>query len=578
MKNKSTEIPVIDIFAGPGGLSEGFHRYSWFRRDNELAFKVLLSIEKESSAHKTLLMRAFVRQFSKGKLPDAYYDYAKCDSGPEKAEALKKIKQMKEWETAEDEAWLAELGKVDSKELNSRIRGKLHGKKNWILLGGPPCQAYSIMGRSRRLGLGKDVDLEDIDAVEAITTARAKEFYSDERHLLYLEYLKIVALHQPSIFVMENVKGILSAKFEIPGSNQKELIFDTILQSLEDPWAFFDSEELPDSWEEFVPLIKHGYTLFSFVQKPDMLTADFLPADYLIKTEEYGVPQKRHRVIVLGVRNDLDIIPEQLSPYNAPNLSELIGDLPKLRSCRSGRLPDGRSFGDKTDTTERWLEAIRGEVSGKLLDEIAERKVSNLMKKVRNRKNCDLTNGGAFVSHDNNLSDRLGSLRRWLKDSKIKGTLQHETRGHMDSDFARYLFVSSYGQIIGGSPRLHHYPDSLIPNHESAKEKEGKKRGFIDRFKVQLADSPASTVTSHIQKDGHYFIHYDPFQCRSLTVREAARIQTFPDDYYFEGERTDRYGQVGNAVPPYLAVQLAEVVAKLIKEVEKIEGVVTTTA
>ena len=149
----------------------------------------------------------------------------------------------------------------------------------------------------------------------------------------------------------------------------------------------------------------------------------------------------------------------------------------------------------------------------------------------------------------------------WVRDGRLDVWLQHEARSHMASDLARYFYAATFTTVNGRSPKGHadFSLAGLAPAHKNWRS--GK---FVDRFRVQQSDRPSSTVTSHIAKDGHYFIHFDPIQCRSLTVREAARLQTFPDNYFFQGNRTEQYHQVGNAVPPLLAREIASICKTLL--------------
>lgn len=152
-------------------------------------------------------------------------------------------------------------------------------------------------------------------------------------------------------------------------------------------------------------------------------------------------------------------------------------------------------------------------------------------------------------------------LKNWLVDKRLNGILNHEVRQHMMSDFLRYGFAAAFAEVHGHSPRgAKEFPQTLYPEHKNWET--GK---FVDRFKVQISDAPSSTVTSHLSKDGHYFIHPDASQLRSLSVREAARLQTFPDNYFFEGSRGAQFKQVGNAVPPWMARQIAGVVYSLLR-------------
>lgn len=511
-------VPVVDLFAGPGGLGEGFAAY-----DGLIRYDVSLSIEKERSAKQTLELRSFLRQFLESEAPDLYYDYLRGQKGVTRDQLWERYpRQAAE---AERITWRAELGKTPLQDVMERIRDAIGNAPHWVLLGGPPCQAYSVIGRARMSG--------------------TQGFGEDRRHTLYREYLKIVAAYQPTVFVMENVKGILSSK------HKRSHIFQKILADMRDPWQSLTDEDrqlIPE------PAIHHNYQIFSFKKSVDC-DYDLESKDYLIKSECHGVPQARHRVILLGVRSDYSVkVPVLLENKEKVSLRNVLEGMPSLRSALS------RNNSRRTQGPSSWFDAIHDHLKNFISDIGDERlreQILNAASRLKQNSNCGLRFiAGTYIPD---------SLAEWLYDPQIGGVLQHESRAHMSSDLCRYLFSASYAALYGKSPRLQDFPPSLLPNHKNIRNRRGVAH-FEDRFKVQLWDCPASTITSHIAKDGHYYIHPDFEQVRSLTVREAARLQTFPENYFFEGNRTEAYQQIGNAVPPYLAYQLADVVSDVIEQ------------
>jgi DNA (cytosine-5)-methyltransferase 1 len=535
-------IPIIDVFAGPGGLSEGFSRLCEFA-GGSISFETRLAIEKDPVAAQTLTLRSFFRQFDHGSVPEDYYKVIRQEL------PVSALEQFREWVAAQDKVWNVELGTVKEGELHTRIREALNGAKDWVLLGGPPCQAYSLMGRARMTGIGAAAR-EANDDIETIRAQKRTLFDADHRHQLYREYLRIVAVHQPAVFVMENVKGILSST--LPGRDEltRRRVFEQIRQDLSDPWLALKQDPKLDVLRRFRNGRSRRYKLFSFAGARDETIHD---SDFLIRSEDYGVPQKRHRVIILGIRDDTDAIPEPIKKSVSASVRDTIASLPPVRS--------GLSRGD-----------VDGAVWQRVILETAEKMgvskhfPETMLGSAPHPKAQTLARGLHFASA--RLPKPKSKLSLWLQDGRLSGIIQHESRSHMPSDLVRYFFVAATAEERGRSPKLEEWPAALLPLHRNV-EVDGatgiaKAAGFSDRFKVQVWGEPASTITSHISKDGHYYIHPDPAQCRSLTVREAARLQTFPDNFFFCGNRTQQYHQIGNAVPPFLALQLAGVVAKLL--------------
>lgn len=509
LMTRRSEIPVIDLFAGPGGLCEGFS--SIFDETGVRRFAVKVSVEKDPVAHRTLLLRAIFRKFPNGKVPACYYEYIQGKITREVFLAHTDIKDAAEH--AAKEARCAELGLTPHSEIDAWIRKALGDETDWVLIGGPPCQAYSLAGRSR------------------LRSKDPKKFEADAKHFLYTEYLRIIQEFAPAVFVMENVKGMLNSK------NSGKHIFERILADLKAP-----REDL-------------SYVVRSLVVNKDELD----PKDYVIEADDHGVPQSRHRVILFGIRSDVaeatTALVENPNSFLLAKLKKKIG----VSAALAGLPPLRSRLSKEPDSQEAWMKALREAPQTLEGWRVPLRNVIEAaMEKFTKRAEKHATSGSTFIPMVVDPGEAMPKdLRDWYLDPKVGGVLQHETRSHMRSDLHRYLFSSCFAATQKYAPDLHNFPRKLLPAHINVDE---ETIPFKDRFRVQLGKFPSSTVVAHIKKDGHYYIHPDPAQCRSLTVREAARLQTFPDNYFFEGNRTEQYGQIGNAVPPLLAKQIGQII------------------
>ncbi|MCX6620664.1 MAG: DNA cytosine methyltransferase, partial [Acidobacteria bacterium] len=330
----------------------------------------------DPDAHTTLELRSFFRQFPQGAAPEAYYQRLRGTITTEELFAQHPVQAAH----ARAEAWLAELGKVPTKELHERIRQAVAGSPQWVLCGGPPCQAYSIVGRSRRGGIDDD----------------------DKRVYLYREYLRILAEHEPSVFIMENVKGLLSSR--VAGSG----LFAQILADLHAPGASVGHK-----------LSTAQYRVLSLVQEPRRFDAagnpQFEPQEFVIRSEQFGVPQTRHRVILLGVREDLWKIGASIlspAPREVP-VSHVLQGLPKLRSGLSRT----------TDGLDEWRATLQEVIGSGLLKTLpnghytaVRRAVIDGLDAVRNYR---ADRGGEFVP----CQASIGYRPDWFLDSRIGGVV-----------------------------------------------------------------------------------------------------------------------------------------------------------
>lgn len=409
MKNK--KIKSIDLFAGCGGLMDGFEQSGHY--------DTIAAVEWEKAPCRNLEKRLK----EKWKYKDADQRVLRFD--------IQRTEELFEgWN--EDPDYGSSVGLDKLINVAEGID---------VIIGGPPCQAYSIAGRVRDENGMRD----------------------DYRNYLFESYIKVLERYQPKAFIFENVPGILSAK---PGDRN---IIEIIQESFDEA----------------------GYCLLSDL------------SEAIIDFAEYGVPQNRKRIIIFGVKKDYfgekaaEIV-KQFYETNLPKyktkkkktVQEAIGDLPKLYP-------------------------------------VAE----------------DIKINGARTRHSLPQPEVPNHIARWQSDRDV-GIFKLLTED-IESGRCEYTSIEALKQL---------YTD--VTGKESN----------VHKYHVIRWDEPSNLIPAHLYKDGLRHIHPDSTQQRTLTVREAARLQTFPDDYIFDGSNMELYKMIGNAVPPQFAKCCANAVFDILQQ------------
>ena len=407
---------TIDLFAGCGGITDGFAQ--------EGHFNVLGCVEWEAPMCATLVHRLKTKWHHRNADNEVIrFDIQRTD----------------------------ELfsGFVDGEYgIHNGLDSLVNNRNVDVIIGGPPCQAYSLAGRIRDENGMRD----------------------DYRNFLFESYIKVVKHYQPDFFVFENVVGLLSAA---------------------------------PTGEPITNIIRRTFSEAGYRIIPNLREALFDVADF-------GIPQHRRRIIILGIREASFNCGQE--NFMDDKCSQILHDfyyniMPSFKTKRFVTVEDAINDLPKLFPSEEIIKFEGRKYSHYPID------------------------GAGYLNHIPRFhSKRDIKVFRMLADDIESGKLEYVRTEKLKN---------LYTEITG-------------------------KKSNVHKYYVLRKNAPSNTIPAHLYKDGMRHIHPDPEQARSITVREAARLQSFDDDYSFLGAMMYQYKMIGNAVPPKFAKIIASGLYKLI--------------
>jgi len=453
---------VLDLFSGCGGLSLGFHK---------AGFKIAAAVEFDSHA-----AQSHGKNFHSG---DPVHSIPRDITKTSPHELVQELN----------------LGNVD--------------EAFDVLIGGPPCQAFTRVGRSK---------LREIAAHE-------EAFKHDPRAQLYIDYLRYVEAFAPLAVVVENVPDVLN--------HGEQNIAEEIAEALEEK----------------------GY-----IARYTLLNAAF-----------YGVPQMRERMILIAYHHEVSNF------VSFPEPSHWVDLPPGYEGSRAVALKllgedlfsDAHSYVPAPQPSRALTPAITAEEA---IGDLPALDARQMLKSGELKRGARRFDQPIFYKNEPH-SDYARSMREWpgfqtsgvLKDHVIRylprdyplfarmnaGDQYPEAYQHALKMFEeRLLDLKKNGQVVAqGSAEYDQIKASIVPPYDASK--------FPNKWRKMWRDQPARTLMAHLGKDSYSHIHYDSNQARTISVREAARLQSFPDGFVFCGTMNPAFKQIGNAVPPLLSFAVA---------------------